>query len=366
MSDVPLRQGGGGQPPELSPEASAADAVPAAEAGAAAEPPAAEESPLERRYRLALEAIANGRPVEVLIAEAALQKKRPNFVVRALRGAGRNLATITALAVAISGGVFSYVQFRADQARVEADKRQKVEELKLKRVETLNDLLPSLTAESPDTRRYATSVLLSLYSNADTGEDERRMLDENISQVANAETLEALGVLRKSEAFKKKAAELFAARAEHGRREMEAADARKDFDKARLHLNAARADADRALSLDPGNAKALHQRAVIRYEHERGSHDEALSEFGRVISLMEQAPDRMDKNTYLRAHLRRAIVLFERDRRVSGDVCAAFREAERKFAELCWTMDPKDPVLARFKRGCGKSPAPATPCPTAR
>jgi len=329
-----------------------------------AEAPKAGESPQERKYRIALEAIAYGRPLEVLIAESALEKKKPNFLVRWLKGVGKNLATITGLVVAASGIVFGMFQYWESQEQRKASAFQQTRELKVKKVEALNDLIPSLTAESPDTRRYATAVLLSLYAGADA--DELRMLDDNLSQVANAETLEVLGVLRNNGAYKKRAAELFATRAEHERREMQEADNKKDHDKARTYLNASRADAGRALALDPDNAKALHQRAILRYEHESGSADEALAEFSKVITLIDEHKYGMDKEVYVRAHVRKAVVLFERDKKVSPAVCEAFWEAEKKFAEVCWRMDPNDPQILTFKKWCRKRPIPtvSTPCPT--
>lgn len=98
----------------------------------------------ESKYKAALEAIANGRSLEAVLAEAALDKPRR---FRWLKSLGENLAGIATLVIALSGVAFGVLQYWENSAQRQTAKEQKERELKLQRVEVFNKLIPYLTAD---------------------------------------------------------------------------------------------------------------------------------------------------------------------------------------------------------------------------
>lgn len=217
---------------------------------------------------------------------------------------------------------------------------QKAKESKLAKVEALNKLIPSLTSENRNARRYALSALLTLYSSSgdgDSSDNDLRSLADNINDIGDAETLEALAKKLNDGKLKKRAAELYAVQAEHDRREMERAEDEKNIDKVRTLLNAARDDIKRALALDPENAKAIYQLGVLLVNVD-GKPDDANEKFNEVIRLIEGLKYEKDNEIYLRSYLRKTRYLYNANG-INDIVCDSYRTTKRKYQEVGWTFD---------------------------
>lgn len=305
------------------------------------------KSELELKYEAALETIAGGSSWETVIANSVLNKKR-RPIRRVLAFLGDNLAAITSLVVAASGIAFGILQYKTGES-------QKERETKIAKVEALQKLIPVLTNENPNVRRYALSALLTLYSSSDdsSSSDNKELLSlaENISEVGDAETLEALARKLNDVKLKKKAAELYAIRAEHNRRESEAADKQQNVDKVRQYLNAAWDDTQRALSLDPENAKAMYQFGRLLMEY-RGDRNGASEKFSQVIKLIDENKYPRDNEIYLRSFLNKTLCLYLPEEKITAAVCDTYKATKSKYKDANWELDIAGEKLEKLEQGC--------------
>lgn len=113
-------------------------------------------SELEQKYKTALETIAGGGSWETLLATVALEKKSHSGPKAVLAFMRNNLAAIASLVVALSGVSFGILQYVNSRSQ---DKHN----TKIARVEVIQKLIPTLTNENPNVRRYALAALLALY-----------------------------------------------------------------------------------------------------------------------------------------------------------------------------------------------------------
>lgn len=298
------------------------------------------ESEQEIKYKAALDAIADGSSWEAYIAKSALQKKR-GVVRRTLAFLGDNLAAITSLVVAASGLWFGIMQYQTS-------KSQKATEIKMAKVETLQKLIPSLTSESPTARKYGLAALLSLAQTFDNNELES--LAKNVGDIGDAETSEALARQLNDTGLKAKAAELYAIRAEKSRHD--AAKFPDDYDKAKPYLDSAWLDSERAIALDPENARAIYQHAVLLME-QRGDFSQANQEFGRVIKLIGEKKYQTDNDIYLRSFLNQTRCQFQTSgKAMTVSVCSAFKTTKARYQQAGEALDIRGEELEPFESAC--------------
>lgn len=319
------------------------------------------KSDLEQKYEEALETIAGGKSWETIIAKSVLDKKR-NPVLRFFAFLKDNLAAIASLAIAISGIGFGILQY-------EIGTWQKDREITIAKVEALEKLLPSLTSQNHDERRYALSALFTLYSDDSSSTDnkELRALLEQIGQVGDAETVEAIaGKLKDDAALKKRAAELFAVRAEQHRRDAAAAEdqnktkaqqeldrKQQNFDKATQYLKAARMDAQKAMSIDPENANAKYQFGRVLMDADN-DFTGAIEKFNEVIILIDKKQHSTEDNEiYVRSYLNLLQCLYKPNKKITAAVCQAYNLTKTKYREFgAGEIDIKGEELEEVVKGC--------------
>ena len=316
--------------------------------------PTVESNQREQLYEEALKEIAGGTSWEAIVAKSALGDKSRNPLKRGFDWVGKNLAAFTGVIVAISGIVFWIVQYNANELQNKADLEQrKVEqeenqsknkrELKLNRVEALNNLIPSMTGDNPTARKYALAALFALYSSPNEGfwgkeeysEDEKlelKILADNFRDEDDIETLAILAQKADDEELKKKAAREFAIRAKKKRDEAGKEGERQEWDKQRDSLQAARSDAQKAIALDSRNANAIYQHARTLMELLEDQ-EKALEELMQVINLVESKEYREEHSEfYPRAYLNKTICLVRLDR-PQKEICSSYEESKAKMAK---------------------------------
>jgi hypothetical protein len=316
--------------------------------------PEEKRSALELKYEEALKAIAGGDSWEKVIADSVLKKKKRHWALRILDSLGRNLAGITSLVVAASGITFGILQYRTSEA-------QKTKEMQLAEVDALQKLIPSLTSESRAAQGYAFAVLLTLYPSANdpSSADRKKLMSllQSLGSVGSPETIAGFAREMNDDGLKKKAAELYADRAEHTRRELAAAsgqqgaDKQQSFDKERQYVVAARDDAEQSLSLDPDNAKALYQSGRLLMDYS-GDLAGASERFSRVIKLIEENKYPKDNEIYLRSFLNKTLCLYLPENKITPAVCDAYKLTKNKFAEAGEQLDVKQERLEAVDAGC--------------
>ncbi len=315
--------------------------------------PPAKKSELEQKYEEALETIAGGKSWETIVAKSALNKKSRG-IDRFLAYLKDNLAAIASLAVAISGISFGILQYKTGQW-------QKEREITIAKVEALEKLLPSLTSENANARRYALSALFTLYSDDSASTDNKEFLAllEQIGEVGDAETVDAIArKLKHNVNLRKRAAELYAIRAEQNRHN--AADAeqpsvdkvQQNFYKARQYNDAAWEDTQRALAIDPDNAKALYQLGRLLMDTRR-DFSGASEKFSQVIKLIDDKKYPLDTEIYVGSYLNKLRCLYLPDKKITPAVCEAYKVTAAKYREYgVGELDTKGENLEELESGC--------------
>jgi hypothetical protein len=305
------------------------------------------KSELELKYKGALDAIAGGSSWEKVVVDSVLDKK-PGRIRRFLTFMGDNLAVITSLIVAIAGITFGILQFRTATTQKDREISQKASETKIARVQALQQLIPSLTSEKADVRRYGLAALVTLYPSAtDQNSDDNKELSSIIGtiwEVGDAETIEVFATTLNDAKLKKKAAELYAIRSEQLRHQKAGAQT----DEAKLFKSAS-ADANKALALDSENARAIYQ--IARIKQDAGELEYAFKGFDQVLRLVEEGKYPRDDEIYLRSFLQKVVILHEQEKEFSKTVCSAYQDAKTHYLEAGLDINWDEEAVV-FKSKC--------------
>lgn len=317
------------------------------------ESPQAKKSEREQKYEDALETIAGGKSWETIVAKSVLDKKS-HPIRRFFAYLKDNLAAIASLAIAVSGISFGILQYKTGQWQNER-------EITIAKVEALEKLLPSLTSENPTARRYALSALFTLYSDDSASTDNKEFLAllEQIGEVGDAETVDAIArKLNNNAKLKKRAGELYAIRAEQNRHNAADAEApaldqkQQNYYKARNYNEAAWEDTEKALAIDPENAKAIYQLGRLLMDT-RQDFSTASEKFSQVIKLIDDKKYLRDNEIYLGAYLSQLRCLYRREKKVTRPVCEAFRVTKTKYEESgVGELDVAGENLKELEKGC--------------
>jgi hypothetical protein len=298
------------------------------------------ESEQELKYKAALDVIADGSSWEAFIAKSALSRKH-GLVHRTLAFLGDNLAAIASLVIAASGIWFGIMQYQTNQS-------QKAAEIKMAKVDALQKLVPSLTSESGNARKYGLAALLSLAQTFD--KSELKSLAMSVGDIGDPDTLEPLAKQLNDPELKAKAAEFYALRAEKSRHDANKLAA--DDEKAKPYLDIAWSDTQRALGLDPENARAVYQHGVLLMDM-RKDFSQAYKEFAKVITLIEAKKYPPDSNLYLRSFLYQTRCEYESSaKKMTEAVCATFKTTKARYEQAKETLDLKGEELQPFEAAC--------------
>jgi hypothetical protein len=271
----------------------------------------------ESNYKAALEAIASGKSWESFVANSALKKRRG---LKAFLDV--NLAPVATIVVAASGLYFGIVQFNSSRS-------QKQFELKTAKVETLQKLIPTLTSTAADQRRYGLAALVQLAKTFDR--TELFDLAGGAEELGDLDAFAAVARLLNDVDVNKRVAELYAVRSERTRHNVpKTEESDVEYQK---RINAVLADAQRALSFDSDNARAIYQVAVV--QKDSGDYINSFTKFVNIPKLIDDRKYLKDDNhnLNLRSYLYQVECLFSQDNSMSQRVCNAYHTAKSKYRD---------------------------------